>query len=442
MPDTIVIDTDLAVIGAGMAGMAAALFAVRRGLSTVVAGGTSELVYASGPWDLLGVHPIAERYLVSDPWLGMQALTKDLPNHPYARIPETRARAAFAALLDAFRESAYPYARRPDGNCEIITSIGTTKRTYCVPHTMWGGVEAWRDRVPCLLVDFEGMKDFSAHQIVATLGTTWPDLRALRLVFPGAEHLHEVSPEYLARSLDLPAVRARLATMLLPHLEDLEAIGLPAVLGFHQSLEAVAELESLLGVRVFEIPSPPVSVPGLRIRNTFERLLQSRGARLLLGKRVLRANAGTEGIQLDIGTDAPEYTVRARGVVLATGRFLGGGLAADRLNVRETVFDLPVHQPADRSRWHQAELLDPRGHAINQAGLEVDERFRPLGATGAPAHPTLFASGSILAHQDWMRMKCGSGLAITTSFAAVDSFVELSRSTTKADEQNDGRLRA
>jgi glycerol-3-phosphate dehydrogenase subunit B len=424
-----------------MAGLSAALFALRRGLTTVVTGATSELVYASGPWDLLGVHPIAERHVVTDPWLGVQALASDLPKHPYARIAEPQARSAFAALLDAFRESGYPYARLPDGNCEVITSIGTTKRTYCVPHTMWNGVEAWRDRVPCLLVDFEGMKDFSARQIVATLGKQWPDLRALRLVFPGAEHLSEVFPEYLARSMDLPAVRARLAELLRPHLEEREAIGLPAVLGYHRSTEVVADLESLLGIRVFEIPSPPVSVPGLRIRHTFERLLQARGARLLLGKRVLRTRRDGQVFHLEVGTDIPEYAVRARGVVLATGRFLGGGLLAERSGIRETVFGLTVSQPADRSEWHRRELLDPRGHAINQAGLEVDPRFRPVDATGTPVFPSLFACGSILAHQDWMRMKCGSGLAITTAFAAVDAFVELSRSSRTTEDHTDGRSR-
>ena len=42
-----------------------------------------------------------------------------------------------------------------------------------------------------------------------------------------------------------------------------------------------------------------------------------------------------------------------------------------------------------------------------------------------PAFKLLFAAGSILAHQDWMRMKCGSGLALATGFAAVQSFVRL-----------------
>ena len=68
-------------------------------------------------------------------------------------------------------------------------------------------------------------------------------------------------------------------------------------------------------------------------------------------------------------------------------------------------------------------LDDPRGHPANQAGLEVDDLFRPpIGKDGGPAFDNLFACGSIIAHQDWMRMKCGSDLAIGTASAAVDVF--------------------
>ncbi len=52
---------DLLVIGRGMAGMASALFAANRGLSTVQVGMTGEIVFASGLLDLMGVHPIEEK---------------------------------------------------------------------------------------------------------------------------------------------------------------------------------------------------------------------------------------------------------------------------------------------------------------------------------------------------------------------------------------------
>ena len=48
---------DLAVIGTGMAGTAAAVFAANRGLATAQVGETGELIFASGYLDLLGVFP-------------------------------------------------------------------------------------------------------------------------------------------------------------------------------------------------------------------------------------------------------------------------------------------------------------------------------------------------------------------------------------------------
>jgi glycerol-3-phosphate dehydrogenase subunit B len=88
--------------------------------------------------------------------------------------------------------------------------------------------------------------------------------------------------------------------------------------------------------------------------------------------------------------------------------------------VRESILGLPARQPASREAWHQRDFLDPSGHAINRAGLEIDGAWRPLDASGKPVWPRLFAVGSILAHQDWMRSKCGSGLAIATAWAALD----------------------
>jgi len=81
--------------------------------------------------------------------------------------------------------------------------------------------------------------------------------------------------------------------------------------------------------------------------------------------------------------------------------------------------------------WHRKSFLDPRGHPINRAGLEIDDTFRPLDRSGRPAYRTLFAAGSILAHQDWMRMKCGSGLSIATGYGAVNAFARLNQGSTK-----------
>jgi glycerol-3-phosphate dehydrogenase subunit B len=98
------------------------------------------------------------------------------------------------------------------------------------------------------------------------------------------------------------------------------------------------------------------------------------------------------------------------------------GLIAGQKKIRETLFDLPVFQPEDRSKWHRKDFFDPGGHEINRSGVEIDNAFRSLSASGKPVFDNLFAAGSILAHQDWMRQKCGAGVAISTGYAAVNSF--------------------
>ena len=420
---------DLAVIGSGMAGMCAALFAARRGLSTVVVGAASGLAHASGLMDLMAVHPMAERRVWDDPFGAMDALVKDVPGHPYARVERRELQEAFSEVLAAVEQEGLPYRRHDDRNCQVVTSVGTLKTTYAVPASMWNGVLACQRKLRCLVVGFSGLRSFSARQITATLQQAWPGLSAARIPFPQGrdpgQPLTELTPEYAARALDRPECCQALARAVHPHLGDAEAVGLPAVLGLQRSREVVCDLEQELGVPVFEIPTAPVSVPGLRLQAALERALERQGAHRLVDARVSAVEQGPDKAFV-LRLERPgggSRTLCARGVILATGRFLGQGLHAGRDRIRETVFDLPVSQPETRTGWHRETLLDPRGNPVNQAGLEVDDSLRPLGADGRPAFARLFAGGSILAHQDWTRAKCGSGLSLATASAAVNAFV-------------------
>ena len=65
---------DLLVLGAGVAGMAAALFAVNRGLDVIQVGSVSELNFASGLLDLLAVHPLSPACFWEDPWAALSSL--------------------------------------------------------------------------------------------------------------------------------------------------------------------------------------------------------------------------------------------------------------------------------------------------------------------------------------------------------------------------------
>jgi len=95
--------------------------------------------------------------------------------------------------------------------------------------------------------------------------------------------------------------------------------------------------------------------------------------------------------------------------------------------VSESLMQLPVRRPEKREDWHRERFLDSRGHPLNRSGLTIDDYSRPLSAAGTPAYENLFAAGSILAHQDWVREKSGAGIAVTTAYKAVQSFIRCCR---------------
>ena len=416
--------SDLCVIGTGLAGMAATLFAATRGLSVVQAGHTGEIIFASGLLDLMSVHPVNEKRLWSDPWAALDALKRDIPDHPYARLKKYDIMAAFDEILAFLEEAGLTYHRQMERNSDVLTALGTIKQTYCVPHTMWNGVQALEEKPAGLIIDIRGLKGFSASQIVGSLRNGWSDLRHARISFPGSEHLSEVYAEHMANALLLPHNREKLAEAVRPLLEKSKIVGLPAVLGLYRTHEVLSHLEELIGVPIFEIPTIPPSVPGLRLKEAFERGLRLKGVQYFSLKRALQVRQPAGGhFETHIGLNDVEHIIHSRGIVLASGRFIGGGLHADRKRIRETIFGLPVYQPDSRAEWHRRDFLDPRGHLINQCGLEIDEKFRPLNDSRQPAFESLFAAGSILAHNDWKRMKCGAGLAIATAYGAVNSFI-------------------
>ena len=405
-----------------MAGLAAAAFAADCGLETTVIGQTAEIIFASGLIDLLGVHPIEEKRIRENPWSALSDLVRDQPEHPYAKLTPGQIADAIDGFLGFLEKAGLPYRRQPAANAMVLTPMGTPKPTYAVPHSMWAGAAALKKKTPCRIVGFYGLKGFSARLIAETMHRRWPALEWENIAFPDSSPGQELFAESIARRLDSASVREQLAGSLKPRLNGVQALGVPAVLGLYNAGDVFADLNRRLGIPLFEIPTMPPSAVGLRTKEALLKTLAAKGVQVLSEQKVRRAVREPDGgFVLTAASESQRHTIRSRAVILAGGRFLGGGLRAKRKRICEPLFDLPVHQAPERASWHRNTFLDPRGHPINRAGLETDDFFRPLGADGAPAHPALFAAGSILAHQDWMRQKCGAGLAVSTAWGAVNA---------------------
>lgn len=419
-PEARIFKTDLAIIGSGLAGFAASIFALDRGIQTAQVGNTGALAYTTGYLDLMGSATTAYHQSVKDPWAEVNDLAKSGSNHPLARIPECDIRDAFQKFTSFLGNCGIAYSSPGEENVNALTPAGTIKKTLCVPATMQAGVDAYSKKPRCIIIDFKGLRGFSARQVVANLSEEWPGLRAERLSFPDMES-GEIYPEVMARSLEVEGCRRELAKRIKGIIGDAEAVGLPAVLGMHEPDKVMADMQRRLGLPVFEIPTMPPAVPGIRLREIFEQIFPQKGLTLIPQQKVKSVEFGSDKVSMGLADNFGPITIESKVVIMATGRFLSGGLEAGIVCVVEPLLNLPVIQPASREEWYQEQYMDKRGHAVNKCGIEVDDRFHPLGSDGRPMDDRLFAAGILLAHQDWIRGRCGAGVAIASAYKAVES---------------------
>ena len=112
-------------------------------------------------------------------------------------------------------------------------------------------------------------------------------------------------------------------------------------------------------------------------------------------------------------------SIEADALVLAAGRFVGGGLAEREGVLREPLLDLPLFDLAGR----RVDGLPPRQilrrdyegeQPLFATGVRVDDQLRPLGADGAPRLSNLFAAGELLGGFDPARDRTGAGVALVS----------------------------
>lgn len=414
------IPTDLAVVGSGLAGFSASIFALNRGIKTAQAGNTGAVAYTTGYLDLLGAVGADQTDFLDTPWSGIEWLKQHQPQHPLARIAVNDIQEAFKQVTSFLSESGIAYDPPGDRNQTAITPIGTSKPTFSVPLTMAAGVAAYKSRASCVIVDFKGLRGFSAKQVVANLSHDWPLLRAERVTFPDM-FAGEIYPEVMARALEVEATQQKLAEALKEVAGDAEVIGMPAIMGMHNPDQVMEQLSRLVGKQLFEIPTMPPSVPGIRLREMFEQVFPEKGLTLIPQQKVTSLEFRDDHIALALSDNYGPITIEAKTVILASGRFLSGGLEADINGISEPLLDLAVTQPSTRNDWYRNDYMDQQGHEIHKCGIEVDAKFRPLDRAGKVVDKRLFAAGIILAHQDWIRDRCGAGVAIATAYKAVEA---------------------
>jgi glycerol-3-phosphate dehydrogenase subunit B len=213
--------------------------------------------------------------------------------------------------------------------------------------------------------------------------------------------------------------REKIGREIKKQLHDETRIGFPAVLGMNDSVQVKEDLEEIIGAKVFEIPILPPSIPGKRIFDRFKEWLIQKGVTFLSGYPV--SNAIVKGRRCD-GIEVLHPPViksySAGRFILATGRFIGGGLKADREKVSESILNLPIYQPESREGWFRNSFFSDSPHPIHQAGILINPSFQPVDEREELALENVWVAGSILAHHHSIDEKSREGIEIATGYMA------------------------
>jgi glycerol-3-phosphate dehydrogenase subunit B len=404
---------DILVIGAGPAGLLAAWIARQRGAKV--------RVMASG----IGTTHVAPGWVRV--WDGHAPGTSEVPGasfhpqHPYALTGLDALRGGLAALREVGKAAGIHYVGELDSNLLLPTALGATVEAALAPESFVAG--DLRQPGALLIAGPAGWRDFYPKLCAENLARTGFPARGVTFDLPemAAASRFDATPPGLARLFDRPEVRQRVAAQLRPQLDGATRVGLPAVIGLEQHGAAWRELQDRLGVPMFEIPTLPPSVPGMRLYQAFKTALLKLGVPILLDMTatagVIEGHRATGVIVPDVVRDR---TYRAETIILATGGLYGGGITSDHTDaLRETVFGLPLHAPGGLDDWFGPAFLADQGHPIHCAGVRANPAMQPVDEAGNVVLENVRIAGRLLAHYDPMVEGSTEGVWLATAYRAV-----------------------
>lgn len=338
---------DVAVLGSGLAGTAAALAAARNGARVcVVTGPPGTTAMFSGAW--CGPIPDTFRAALDDTGYRLTDVAHALP-HPNGRLLECSAAAP----------------------------------SHAGAHTH-----------DALVVGIAGLPGFNA----SILARQWQARASARLLLDGTPPAGW-APASLATHIraDAQPFIAALRPIIKEHAAG--RVIVPAILGTAHDGALHAHVQDALGVTIAEALGVPPSLPGWRLQSALRQLLTNAGVPTFEQKARTssRSPGRVENVTLEDGE-----VVGAGAYVLTTGKYASGGIDAAG-TFREPAFDCPVWIDHLGDAFDEAEplILTDQDRTENQelllAGVHADARHRPVDRSGDVVYTNVYIAGTIRA---------------------------------------------
>ena len=422
---------DVAIIGGGLAGLTCGIALQQRGKRCVIINnGQAAIDFASGSLDLLSRMP--DGNVVENINENLTALRTALPAHPYSLLGAEKViakaqdfeRLANALNLDLIGSSEKNHWR--------VTGLGSLRGAWLSPNsvpTVQGnetfphkriavlGIEGYHDFQPQLLAANLVLNPQFAHCEVTSGFLNIPQLDELR------QNAREFRSVNIAQLLEHKLAFNDLVSEIIESAQGANAVLLPACFGL-ENQEFMNALRDATKLALFELPTLPPSLLGMRQRIQLRRKFESLGGLMINGDSALNAHFEGDRVHCIKTRLLEDEEIIADNFVLAAGSFFSKGLVSEFDKIYEPVFESDIigvegFNDKDRFSWTNHRFANPQPY--QSAGVAINEHCQVQKCGQFLAN--LYATGNVIGGFNALELGCGSGVAVVTALAVADEIL-------------------
>jgi glycerol-3-phosphate dehydrogenase subunit B len=423
---------DCIIVGGGISGLTCGIKCAKEGLNCVIiSAGMSALHFASGSIDVFGYDD--QRKHIKDPFEYIEKFIVLQKDHPYAKCGVDIIKEALFFFKDSLAEEEIELYHNGNNNHFNFSTLGVLKPSFFSQRSVYNEKirDAFGKRSKLAVLNFDGYRDFYPEITIANIkkDSNFEDMDIItgNIVFPDSGKIKKNQFEFrsidIARIFDTPQYLENIAEQIKKIAKDADIVCLPAFIGINNYIKHHEVLQTLTGKIIYEIPTLPPSLLGMRIDNALKTRFAALGGILISGDRANGCDI-KDGVIDHIRTENyADAVLKARYYVLATGSFFSCGLMSDSTSIKEPVFNLKIGNSDSRKDWANDMLFNKDSHKFIEFGVETNGFLNPFNVNGIVIS-NLFCAGAILSKYNPVKDACGGGVAVSTGYFAAKNILK------------------
>jgi len=426
------VNYDCIIIGGGLSALTCGIKCREEGLSTlIISNGMNSLHFSSGSIDLFGYNSKGE--ILKNGFDYIKKLKDSNPNHPYSKIGIKTIEESLMFFKDEIKKDNLNLYNNNNENHFHFTNMGIMKPTFLSQETVYSPKleDEIKNKSKIAILNFEGYRDFYPEIAYEQLKKN-PIFKNTEIITNTIElphysktdkNMHEFRSIDFARIFDNERYLPRIANDIKKAAGDAKIVSLPAFLSINNYKEIHKRLEKLTGLSIYEIPSLPPSILGMRLDDSLRNRFAELGGVYSISNKVVGGTIEKSSLKEIHTENYRDVKLSAKYYVLSTGSFFSGGLKSSFNKLEEPIFNLKFYGNQKREKWYSKNFFDKKSHAFLEYGVETNKNLNPFEQNNKPLK-NLFCTGSMLSHYNPIKEASGGGVAIATGYFVAKKIIK------------------